>query len=97
MNEPSVLTENAAIAARLRRAAELLEQQDATPYRAQAFRRAAAVIAGLDESVVAIVDRAGAPGLLVLPGVGRSIAAASLRSGRTPARRTSSASHGTGW
>ncbi len=83
MNEPSVLAENAAIAARLRRAADLLEQQDATPYRAQAFRRAAAVIAGLDESVVAIVDRAGAPGLLVLPGIGRSIAAAVAEMVRT--------------
>ena len=83
MNEPRVLAENAAIADRLRRAAELLEQQAATPYRAQAFRRAAAVLAGLDESVVAIVDRAGAPGLLVLPGVGRSIAAAVAEMVRT--------------
>jgi hypothetical protein len=83
MNEPAVLAENAAIAARLRRAAELLEQQDATPYRAQAFRGAAAVIAGLDESVVAIVERAGAPGLMVLPGIGRSIAAAVAEMVRT--------------
>jgi len=61
MKEPDIIAENAAIAGRLRRAADLLEQQDATPYRAQAFRRAAATLAGLDASVVDIVERVGAP------------------------------------
>jgi DNA polymerase (family X) len=83
MSEPRIIVENAAIARRLRRAAELLEQQDATPYRAQAFRRAAATVAGLDESVMEIVDRAGMAGLLALPGIGRSIAAAVTEMVRT--------------
>ncbi len=83
MDPRAVIAANAAIAAHLRRAAELLEQQDATPYRAQAFRGAAATIAGLDESVVDLVERAGAAGLLALPGVGRSIAAAVAEMVRT--------------
>jgi hypothetical protein len=83
MNEPDLIAENAAIAGRLRRAAELLEQQDTTPYRAQAFRRAAATLAGLETSVVDIVERAGAPGLLELPGVGVSIASAVAEMVRT--------------
>jgi DNA polymerase (family 10) len=76
MDERAVIAENAAIAAHLRRAAELLEEQDATPYRAQAFRGAAATIAGLDESVSDLLARAGTEGLLALPGVGPAIAAA---------------------
>ena len=48
MDERAAIAANAAIAAHPRRAAELLEQQDATPYRAQACRGAAATIAGLD-------------------------------------------------
>jgi predicted flap endonuclease-1-like 5' DNA nuclease len=83
MDERAALAENTAIAAHLRRAAELLEQQDATPYRAQAFRGAAATLAGLDESVRDIVERAGAAGLLALPGIGRSIAAAVAEMVRT--------------
>ncbi|MEO5725598.1 MAG: helix-hairpin-helix domain-containing protein, partial [Byssovorax sp.] len=83
MDERAVIAANMAIAAHLRRAAELLEQQDATPYRAQAFRGAAATIAGLDESVVNLVERVGAAGLLALPGIGRSIAAAVAEMVRT--------------
>jgi DNA polymerase (family X) len=83
MSEPDVIAENAAIAARLRRAADLLELQDPTPYRAQAFRRAAATVAGMDESVTDRVEREGAAGLLTLPGIGRSIAAAVAEMVRT--------------
>jgi hypothetical protein len=78
-----VIPENAKIADRLRRAAELLEQQDERPYRAQAFRRAAATVAGLEEAVSELVQRGGSAGLMALPGVGRSIAAAIAEMVRT--------------
>lgn len=67
---------NQAIAARLREAAALLEAQDAEPFRAQAFRRAADTVDGLVESVADILAREGPEGLQRLPGIGRGIAAA---------------------
>jgi DNA polymerase (family X) len=76
---------NRTIARRLRRAAELLEQQEETPYRAQAYRHAADTIAGLGESVAELLDRGGVTALTELPGVGPSIAGAvreMVRTGR---------------
>jgi putative hydrolase len=76
---------NAAVAALLREAADLLDQQRANPFRARAYRAAAETVAGLDEDVEDLVAREGLDGLLALPGVGSGIAAAIheiLKSGR---------------
>ncbi len=67
---------NRAIAALLRDAAAVLEQQRANPFRIRAFRHAAETISGLPEDVGDIVARHGTRGLLALPGVGTGIAAA---------------------
>ncbi len=68
--------ENARIAERLREMSSLLEAQGANPFRAGAYRKAAATIEGLGESVRAIFDRGGPEGLDALPGVGRGIRSA---------------------
>ncbi len=67
---------NLRIAERLAEAAALLEQQGASPFRAGAYRRAAGVVADLEEDAGAILKRAGPEGLMALPGIGPSIAAA---------------------
>lgn len=78
-------TVNQQVATRLREAADLLQQQGANPFRVNAYRRAADTVAGLEEDLEALVDRAGEEGLVALPGIGASIAAAiqeMLRTGR---------------
>jgi DNA polymerase (family 10) len=57
----------------LRRARELAASGD-NLYRVRAYRRAAAELLGLDRPVSEIVAESGPLGLLVLPGVGRSLA-----------------------
>lgn len=68
--------DNQTIAAKLRELADLLEQQQANPFRVNAYRRAARTIAGHDEALSPLVDREGLEGLERLPGIGRSIALA---------------------
>jgi DNA polymerase/3'-5' exonuclease PolX len=67
---------NERVAARLREAAELLEQQQANPFRVSAYRRAADTVAGLDEDVAALLEREGIEGLDALPGIGPVLAPA---------------------
>jgi putative hydrolase len=67
---------NERIAERLREAADLLDQQDANPFRTAAYRRAADTLISLDESIAGLLARAGVDGLTELPGIGRSLAAA---------------------
>ncbi|MGD2073687.1 MAG: helix-hairpin-helix domain-containing protein [Gammaproteobacteria bacterium] len=67
---------NALVADRLREAADLLEQQNANPFRVRAYRGAADTIAGLDEDIEQLVERRGVEGLVALPSVGKGIAAA---------------------
>jgi hypothetical protein len=67
---------NAAIAERLEEIADLLESQRANPFRVRAYRGAAATVRALDRPVRAILDADGLPGLVALPGVGRSLARA---------------------
>jgi DNA polymerase/3'-5' exonuclease PolX len=77
--------DNQAIAAKLRELAELLEQQQANPFRVNAYRRAARTIIGHDETLSLLAEREGLEGLERLPGIGRSIALAideMLRTGR---------------
>jgi len=68
--------DNDAIAARLRELADLLEQQQANPFRVRAYRRAADTVDGLGESLAALAERAGREGLVALPGIGAAIAGA---------------------
>jgi hypothetical protein len=76
---------NQDIAAKLREHADLLEQQGADPFRVGAYRRAARTVSTLKDEVAELWGRAGPEGLVVLPGIGRSIALSideMLRSGR---------------
>jgi hypothetical protein len=74
---------NQQIAARLREAAELLEQQQANPFRVGAYRRAAEAVAGLDEDVATLLGRQGIEGLDALPGIGPVLAQAIAQMART--------------
>lgn len=65
---------NGAIAERLDQIAELLEAQNANPYRVLAYRNAAETLRSLPESAAQIYATAGEEGLRKLPGIGRSLA-----------------------
>ena len=67
------MASNARIAADLDEIADLLELQDANPFRVRAFRNGARTVRDLDRSVAAMVD-AGAD-LRELPGIGKDLAA----------------------
>ena len=64
------------IAARLRDAAGLLEQQGANSFRINAYYRAAKTLEELDSDIRQIHENDGVAGLIALPNIGRSIAAA---------------------
>lgn len=77
--------DNQAIAEKLLELADLLEQQDANPFRVNAYRRAAQTVAGHGEELIGLAERDGTEGLDRLPGIGPSIARAiqeMLRTGR---------------
>jgi hypothetical protein len=65
---------NADIADALDEVGELLGAQDAKPFRAQAYHRAAAVVRTLPESLAAVVDAGGIDALATLPAIGPSLA-----------------------
>jgi len=67
---------NALVADRLREAADLLEQQNANPFRVRAYRSAADTIAALDEDIEQLAEHGGVEALVALPQVGQGIAAA---------------------
>jgi putative hydrolase len=67
---------NRQIANKLGQAGDLLQLQGANPFRANAYRRAADTIAGLDRDLGEIVIEEGMKGLVALPNIGRGIAAA---------------------
>ena len=67
---------NRQIANKLGQAGDLLQLQGANPFRANAYRRAADTIAGLDRDLGEIVIEEGMKGLITLPNIGRGIAAA---------------------
>ena len=64
------------IAERLGQMADLLEQQQANPYRVGAYRRAADTIANLNRNIADIADQEGMEGLISLPNIGKGIAQA---------------------
>ncbi len=77
--------DNQAIADKLLELADLLEQQNANPFRVNAYRRAARTVAVHPEPLAELAEREGAEGLDQLPTIGRSIALAiqeMLRTGR---------------
>ena len=65
--------DNESIAEKLLEFADLLEQQDANPYRVGAYRRAARVVTAHPEPLTELAAREGAEGLDRLPAIGRSI------------------------
>jgi len=69
-------TFNADAAAILRDCAELLRQQNANPFRINAYRRAAETLESLADDVRGILRREGVDGLTKLPSIGRGLAGA---------------------
>ena len=65
---------NKDIAKKLLEFADLLEQQEANPFRVGAYRRAADTISALDTSVQDILEENGFDGLTALPNIGEGIA-----------------------
>lgn len=77
--------DNRAIAEKLQEIADLLEQQNANPFRVNAYRRAAQTVSTHEEELSLLAEREGIEGLDQLPAIGRSIALAiqeMLRTGR---------------
>jgi DNA polymerase (family X) len=78
---------NAGIATRLEEVADILEAQQANPYRVQAYRRAAMTVRSCDRPMDEIVKEQGIEGLQNLPGIGESLSRAIhqlVTSGRLP-------------
>ncbi len=65
---------NADLCERLERIAELLEAQDASPFRVAAYRGAAATLGGLEDPVADRFEQGGVEALEALPRIGRGIA-----------------------
>lgn len=65
---------NQVLADRFDEIGRLLDEQEANPFRVQAYRRAAALLRGLPEPVDAILRREGLAGLDRLPGIGPALA-----------------------
>ncbi len=77
--------DNRAIAEKLQEIADLLEQQNANPFRVNAYRRAARTVSAHQEELSVLAEREGIEGLEQLTSIGRSIALAiqeMLRTGR---------------
>jgi hypothetical protein len=74
---------NEEIAACLDEVADLLEAQGANLFRVRAYRTAAGTLRGLEQQVHDILQTEGPPGLLRLPGIGRSLARSIDRLART--------------
>lgn len=71
-----VMYDNLRIAARLREAAERLDEQGENAFRVGAYRRAADTVDHCDVPLREIYDARGTAGLRALPGVGPGIATA---------------------
>ncbi len=64
---------NLDIAERFREAADLLEAQDASPFRVRAYRQGASTLTQLDRSVADLYEQEGRDGLEALPNIGTSL------------------------
>jgi hypothetical protein len=67
---------NLRVAARLEEVARLLERQAASPFRVQAYQRAAETVRAMTEPVSDVLRRGGLTALQALPGIGESLARA---------------------
>ena len=67
---------NLDVADKLRQMADLLEVQNSSPYRINAYRKAAATLENLEEDVGTLVEEGGVEGLQLLEGIGKGISAA---------------------
>jgi hypothetical protein len=65
---------NEEIADALERVADLLEAQDANPFRVRAYRNAAGTALAAAEPLAAVLERGGREELETLPGIGRTLA-----------------------
>ena len=65
---------NSEISERLNEIADLLQEQNANPFRVNAYRRAATTIDSLKQPVTEIIEAQGFSGLTALPGIGEGIA-----------------------
>ncbi len=76
MADPSATTTptaNLYIAERFREAADLLEAQEASPFRVRAYRRGASTLTRLDRSIADLYEQNGREGLRELPTIGVSL------------------------
>jgi hypothetical protein len=73
---PTLPLDNEHVANRLEETAELLEAQDANPYRVRAYRQAAQTLRQLDRPAHAIVADGGEEALTHLPTIGKALARA---------------------
>jgi len=71
---PSAAPINLDIAEQFREAADLLEAQDASPFRVRAYRQGASTLTSLDRSVEDLYAAEGREGLVDLPSIGASLA-----------------------
>jgi hypothetical protein len=74
---------NSAAARILRECGDLLEQQQANPFRSNAYRRAAETLEKLNVDAREILREAGPSGLVALPGIGSGLASAITEIART--------------
>jgi len=72
----SKVSDNQAIAERLREMAGLLEAQAANPFRVGAYRKAGDAVAGLGVDIRDLFEEQGTSGLEAIPGIGKGIASA---------------------
>jgi ribosomal protein S13 len=75
--------DNQAIAEKLLELADLLEQQNANPFRVSAYRRAAQTVSAHPEELAGLAEREGSAGLDRMPGIGPSTSRAILEMLRT--------------
>lgn len=66
--------QNTEIACRFEEVARLLNEQEANPYRIQAYRHVAEILRRLDRPVIEILRQEGPEGLRRLPGIGENLA-----------------------
>ncbi|WP_455367042.1 helix-hairpin-helix domain-containing protein [Kaarinaea lacus] len=65
---------NTEISDKLNEIADLLQEQNANPFRVNAYRRAAATISSMPQPVTELMEEKGFSGLTELPGIGEGIA-----------------------
>jgi hypothetical protein len=73
-NQPATDWTNEAIAQRLEAIADLLEAQEANPYRVRAYRQAATTLRELNQPARQILEKEGVEGLRRIPTIGISLA-----------------------